>query len=187
MFGTRQAGIRIVTTVDAHDDAAAGRPAVALLEEADTTVPGWLIAQHTCDTGTTHCTLDSVGNPLYLGREQRLFTSKQRMALAIRDGGCRWRDCDRPASYCEAHHVDEYAKGGCTDIDRGILLCRFHHMQLHHGGWRITRDRKGEFLLHPPGGTPPAEAIPITLPTRLPRRYAWGDLQPPPRRFHPAA
>ncbi|NLP83372.1 DUF222 domain-containing protein [Microbacterium sp. CFH 90308] len=182
VFGTRKAGIRIVATAGVLADATGGRPAVALLEDSDTTLPGWLVARQACDTGTMTCTLDERGNPLDLGREARLFTAKQRVALAIRDGGCRWRDCDRPASYCEAHHIDPYSEGGRTDIDRGILLCRWHHMQLHHGAWRITRDGKNDFLLRPPNG-----GEPVALPARLARRYAWGDLQPPPRRFRPAA
>lgn len=181
VFGTRQAGIRIVTTETATRDATTGRAAVALLEDTDTTLPGWLIPQHTCDTGIVPVIFDDYSNPLNLGRETRLYTAKQRLALAIRDGGCRWHDCDRPASYCEAHHIDPYAQGGRTDIDRGILLCRFHHMQLHHGRSRITRNDKDEFLLHHPDDGPP-----IALPSRLARRYAFGDLKPPPRRFHPA-
>lgn len=63
----------------------------------------------------------------------------------------------------------------------GILLCRYHHMTLHNGGWRITREGTRDFELHPPGGEP---AIP--LPARLIRRYLWG-IDPPPKRFHPAA
>src|SRR5690606_11411752 len=103
------------------------------------------------------------------------------IALAIRDGGCRWRGCDRPASYGEAHHIDEWhADRGRTDIDRGILLCRHHHMQLHHGGWRITGEGKGEFLLHPPGGEP---AIPLRARAAL--VAAWAGIDPPPRRFRP--
>ena len=47
-------------------------------------------------------------------------------------------------------HIDHHAEGGNTDTDRGILLCRFHHMALHDGGWRITRDGLGDFVLHPP-------------------------------------
>ncbi|MEV5069749.1 DUF222 domain-containing protein [Microbacterium sp. LMI12-1-1.1] len=183
VFGTRQPGIRIVSTTTAHRDAVDGRPAVALLEDSGTSVPGWLVAQHACSVGTRAVIHDEHGNPLDLGREARLYSPKQRIALAIRDGGCRWTGCDRPASYCEAHHIDHWHRDhGKTDIDRGILLCRFHHMQLHHGGWRITRHGDGDFLLHPPDDTPPLALVP-----RLARRYAFGDLQPPPRRFRPAA
>jgi len=197
VFGVRQAGVRFVvvaapnspTEGEGVPDGTArpeggleDRVAVTYIEETGGAVPAWLAGQRACDTGTSECSIDSAGNPLYLGRESRLFSAKQKIALAIRDGGCRWRGCDRPPSYCEAHHIDPYVEGGCTDIDRGILLCRFHHMQLHHGGWRITRVGHHDFLLHPPGG---GDAIP--LPPRVPLVYAWAGIDPPPRRFRPAA
>jgi hypothetical protein len=141
-------------------------------------MPDWLLATHTCDTGTRTDIHDEHGNPLDLGREARLYTPQQRIALAIRDGGCRIPDCDRPASYCESHHIDEWSADlGRTDVDRGILLCRFHHMNLHHHGWRITRDGTADFVLHRPG------LPPVVLTPRLVRRYAFGDLRPPPRRL----
>ncbi len=184
VFGTRQAGVRLVMTKDAAAAVEAGDPAIAIVEDDGTALPAWLAVQHACATGTSDCSLDRDGNPLYLGREARLFSSAQKVALAIRDGGCRWRGCDKPASYCESHHIDHWCRdNGRTDVDRGILLCRFHHMQLHHGDWRITRDGLGEFVLHPP----PGRGDPIVLEQRLARRYAWGDLDPPPRRFRPAA
>lgn len=182
VFGTKQAGIRILITQDTRNTAAEGRPAVGLVEEDLTTLPGWLVAQHECDTGTMEWSVDRDGNPLYLGREARLYSSTQKLVLAARDGGCRWTGCDRPASYCETHHIDPYAHGGRTDVDRGISLCRFHHMNLHHGGWHITRNRLDDFVLHPPDG-----GNPITLKPRLALRYAWGDTAPPPQRFQPAA
>lgn len=184
VFGARQPGVRLLVPRDALDRERDGRPSVGLVEDDQTTLPAWLVAQQACATGTVECTIDGDGNPLDLGREARLFTAAQRIALATRDGGCRWRGCDRPASYCEAHHIDEWARdGGRTDIDRGILLCRWHHMELHHGGWRITREDRGDFILHPP----PGRGEPFTLTPRLALRYAWGDIDPPPRRFRPAA
>ncbi|GAB3390563.1 hypothetical protein GCM10027568_14800 [Humibacter soli] len=177
VYGTRQAGVRLVAIADSDGKLSVAHP--AHWEEDGGAVPAWLAGQHACDTGTRSCTLDSGGNPLDLGREQRCFSSKQKVAMSIRDGGCRWSGCDRPASYCEAHHIDEWAAdNGRTDVDRGILLCRFHHMQLHHGGWRITRNGKDDFLLHPPGATEP-----VALPPRLTLHYAWRQFDPPPRRF----
>ncbi|GAA4344902.1 HNH endonuclease signature motif containing protein [Microbacterium rhizosphaerae] len=194
VFGTRQAGVRVIITADAlrradgstrdtersADDLGADA-GIAVLEEGGT-LPAWLARQQACSIGSVECALDGSGNPLYLGREVRTFSSKQNIALAIRDGGCRWPGCDRPPAYGEAHHIDRWVDGGRTDIDRGILLCRFHHMNLHHGGWRITRHGPGPFLLHPPRG-----ADPIVLGTPIERRYVYGDLQPPPLRFRPAA
>ncbi|MFT4136663.1 DUF222 domain-containing protein [Microbacterium sp.] len=178
VFGTKQAGVRMVTVIDT---ASPGADA-AHLEDTGDVVPAWAAAQHTCDTATTEITVDRDGNPLYLGREARLFSPKQRLTLALRDGGCRIPGCDRPAHYCEAHHLDEWAADhGRTDVDRGILLCRFHHMALHHGGWRITRDGLGDFVLHRPGHDS------IVLKPRLHLAYAWAGIDPPPRRFRPAA
>ena len=177
VFGTRQAGVRLVQQIA---DGAPNR--VAVTEDGLHTVPAAVAERRICDTGTIPVTVDACGNPLDVGRESRLFTPKQRIGLAVRDGGCRWNGCDRPASYCEAHHVDEWARDeGRTDIDRGILLCRFHHMQLHHGRWHITRHRKDDFVLHH------ADERRSVLHPRLPLRYAWGDIDPPPKRFRPAA
>jgi hypothetical protein len=102
-----------------------------------------------CANGTQPALLDSLGNVLDLGREQRLFSRHQRVALAIRDGGCLWAGCERPPSWCEAHHIDHYADGGCTDLDRGVLLCKHHHLKLHNEGWQIRR-KEGRYWLHPP-------------------------------------
>jgi hypothetical protein len=183
VFGTRQAGVRVVITAADLDAARHGDAGVGATEDSPQTLPAWLVDQRTCEAGIRTITLDGGGNPLFLGRDERLFTTTQRIALAARDGGCRWPSCDRPASYCEAHHIDPWSQGGCTDIDRGVLLCRFHHMNLHHGGWRITRDGTDDFRLHPP----PGRGDPVTLRPRLALRYAWGDHAPPPRRFAPAA
>jgi len=151
-------------------------------EDGLTVVPAAVAERRLCEAGAVVVTVDSCGNPLDVGREERLFTSKQRIGLAVRDGGCRWPGCDRPASYCEAHHIDEWHRDrGRTDIDRGVLLCRFHHGELHHGGWRITREGKGDFVLR---GTDGSATI---LTRRLALRYLWGDMDPPPKRFRPAA
>ncbi|WP_309714016.1 DUF222 domain-containing protein [Pseudolysinimonas sp.] len=105
-----------------------------------------------CANGTQPALIDSLGNVLDLGREQRLYSARQRVALAIRDGGCLWSGCERPPSWCEAHHIDHYAQGGRTDLDRGVLLCRHHHLKLHNEGWAIRR-RDGRYWLEPPPGS----------------------------------
>src|SRR5690606_10666397 len=63
-------------------------------------------------TGAQPVTLDPSGRVLDLGREQRLYTRRQRIALAVRDGGCLWPGCQRPPSWCEAHHIDPWSIGG---------------------------------------------------------------------------
>lgn len=112
-----------------------------------------------CATGTITITVDDDGQPLNLGRERRLFSRAQRIALAARDGGCRWPGCERPPSWCEAHHIDHWQRdGGRTDVADGILLCRHHHLLVHNNGWQISRAGP-DYRLAPPGHfTPPSSA-----------------------------
>jgi hypothetical protein len=176
VYGTRQAGIRLVQHIGPD-----GVPGAGYFEDDPATIPAGVVHQQACTVGVVPVTIDRAGRPLDVGREQRLYTPRQRIALAVRDGGCRWTGCDRPPAYCEAHHIDEWEKDhGRTDLDRGILLCRFHHMQLHTRGWHITRDSGEDFALHDPGGR--------TLPMRprIELRYTW-TTGPPPRRFTLAA
>jgi hypothetical protein len=115
-----------------------------------------------CANGTRTALVDSIGDVLDLGREQRLYSANQRLALAIRDGGCLWPGCDRPPSWTEAHHIDHWARdGGRTDVERGVLLCRHHHLRLHNEGWSIAR-RAGRYWLEPPPGSDKPGALLVT-------------------------
>jgi hypothetical protein len=80
------------------------------------------------------------GDPLRMGRAIRYANRHMRRALLIRDGGCIFPGCDRPASWCDAHHVDEWDHGGPTDIDNLALQCRHHHRVTHRPSWVMTRD-----------------------------------------------
>ncbi|WP_203136790.1 HNH endonuclease signature motif containing protein [Microbacterium sp. JZ31] len=169
VFGARRPGVRIVVVKD---------DPVGHLEDGGDAVPTIAVEQAICGSGAVEVVVDACGNPLDVGRDQRLFTPKQRLALAVRDGGCVWPGCTMPASYCEAHHIDEWkAHGGRTDIDRGVLLCRYHHMNLHHRGHRIRREGKGPLTLHPPDGPP------HDLRSKSPLRWRW---DPPGRAVAPA-
>lgn len=125
-----------------------------------------------CGGTQTPILLSSTGRPLDVGRSQRLFTARQRIALAARDGGCRWPGCERPPSWCEAHHIDEWLRDeGRTDVDVGVLLCRHHHLLLHDQGWRIVKATspsgvvQSGFDLVPPQTVDP-EQRPRSMPSR---------------------
>lgn len=174
VFGARQPGVRMIVVTDAASGGDAAAPVIGHAEDGGDALPGSVIDRARCTTGSVQLSVDRTGNPLDLGREQRLYSSRQRLALAARDGGCLWPGCTRPASYCEAHHCDHFAEDdGRTDIDRGALVCRFHHMFLHNKGWRIKREGKGPFILHPP----PGEGPPVVLASKAPWKRAW---DPPP-------
>ncbi|MGX1700965.1 HNH endonuclease signature motif containing protein [Microbacterium sp. NPDC055357] len=181
VFGVKEAGVRLVAIQDAVSGGASQRDAfdrlrtTAHTEDGLVTLPGSVLDRALCVNGSVNLTVDTSGNPLDVGREARLFTRKQRIALAVRDGGCLWPGCDRPPAYCEAHHCEHWADGGRTDCTSGVLLCRFHHLNLHNGGWRIGR-ADGGFVLHLPPGI---AGEPIPLRSRSALRWLW---DPPPER-----
>jgi hypothetical protein len=126
------------------------------------------IERHACTAGTVTLTVDghpdNAGQPLNLGREKRLFSRAQRLALAARDGGCRWPGCERPPSWCEAHHIHHWHRDhGKTDVADGVLLCRHHHLLAHNNGWEIERAGPTYRLV------PPEQAErPLDMPSRSP-------------------
>jgi hypothetical protein len=97
-----------------------------------------------CNASILPVVLGGRGQPLHLGRARRLFTSSQRLAMGVRDGGCRARGCTIPATWCEAHHRKPWAKGGRTDLEDGVLLCAWHHHRAHDPAYRTDTLPNGD-------------------------------------------
>jgi hypothetical protein len=72
------------------------------------------------------------------GRAKRVVSPATRRALDARDHHCRWPGCDRPGTWCEAHHVVHWIHGGPTDLTNLVLLCYRHHMKVHEGRWKLV-------------------------------------------------
>ncbi|MCB9400312.1 MAG: DUF222 domain-containing protein [Microthrixaceae bacterium] len=128
-----------------------------------------------CD-GVLQMLIDHDGQPLWLGTEKRLFNRHQRRALRHRAGGvsaCEFPGCPT-TRFVETHHIAGVAEdGGLTDLDNGVLLCSFHHHELHRKRWQIVRN--GSQLTFydrtrclgssgPPGPTPGPHADVAVLP-----------------------
>ena len=64
---------------------------------------------------------------LDLGRGNRYADALQRVALALRDGGCVFPGCDMPPGWCHAHHTRGWRDGGGTNLGELALYCRHHH------------------------------------------------------------
>ncbi|PIB75123.1 hypothetical protein CQY22_010960, partial [Mycolicibacterium brumae] len=77
-----------------------------------------------CDATVDTILVDGAGAPLDVGRMQRLFSPRIRKALIARDGGCAFPGCGRPASWCDAHHIQAWEADGVTSVDNGVMLCR---------------------------------------------------------------
>ena len=106
-----------------------------------------------CDAVVNAVGVDDHGQPLFYGRDKRTATDAQYQALVVRDRGCRFPDCHRPASWCDAHHIDWWDHDGSTDIDNLVLLCRWHHTVLHKPGHRTKMRPDGTYEVTTPDGT----------------------------------
>jgi hypothetical protein len=146
---------RIDVVVD--EGTLAGQPPADLTAQRREFLGGAPIAVDTffrmvCDGEVGSVMLDRSRQRVDLGRATRVVSRAQRRALAHRDGGCRFRDCDRPDNHCDAHHMVWWRRGGSTDLDNLVLLCRRHHVLVHEGGWHIERNpATGEIFVLPPG------------------------------------
>jgi len=140
------------------------RAGIGFIEGQRASVSIETVERHACDGGLVPVLFDDDGQALNLGRSQRLHNGRQRTAIAARDGGCLAPDCDRPASWCEVHHIHEFGHGGATDLADGVLLCRHHHMLVHNNHWRVER-RDGGYWFVPPPDIDRRQA-PIELPSK---------------------
>jgi hypothetical protein len=152
-----QATQLVVTT---NFDALVGQLGAGRLDTGDH-MSAQTVRRLACDAGILPAVLGGNGQVLDIGRQRRLFTGPVRRALVLRDGGCAFPGCDRPPRWCAGHHVRHWSDGGQTMLGNAVLLCPFHHRQVHHGGWqvRIAADGRPEF-------TPPAWIDPRQNPRR---------------------
>lgn len=167
VLGAGRHAVRVLVT----DSDLARRQGAGQLEGQADAVSIATVERYVCDAGTVPIHFDSEGQVVNVGREQRLFTPRQRIGLAARDGGCRWAGCDRPPSWTEAHHINHWTRdGGRTDIADGILLCTHHHHLAHDNGWEIVRDGGAYSLIPPPEVDPGRNPIPLPAKSLAARR-----------------
>ncbi len=86
---------------------------------------------------------------LRFGRNKRVATPLQRLAMLIGQPTCVYPGCATSGTRSQAHHLIEYEHGGRTDIGELAYLCQPHHQHLHQhhqtlryisGTWTITND-----------------------------------------------
>ena len=98
-----------------------------------------------CDSSLSRVLLqDSV--VIDAGRSRRVVSGAARKTLSVRDGHCRWPGCERPASWCDGHHIVSWIEGGETDVGNLVLLCRRHHRLVHEGGWQLIKTDDDELV-----------------------------------------
>jgi hypothetical protein len=111
---------------------------------------GEAVRRIACDAALTTVVSTRDGEALSVGRTRRVVSGALRRALVVRDGGCRFPGCDRPACWTDAHHLVHWADGGPTSLANTVLLCRPHHRRVHDEGWRLVADGIGGLRAKPP-------------------------------------
>ena len=81
------------------------RARTAVLDHGGALTPAQL-RMLACDAEVMPVVLDGAGQPVDIGRVSRVVPRHLRRAVAARDRGCAFPGCERPPSWCDAHHVN---------------------------------------------------------------------------------
>ncbi|WP_261563421.1 HNH endonuclease signature motif containing protein, partial [Frankia tisae] len=111
-------------------------------------IPRSVLRRLACDAEVSRIVLNPDSVPLDVGRTERTVPADLRRALVARDRCCAFPGCNRPPSWCQAHHIRHWTDNGTTCLNNLVLACGWHHRFLHHHGWtvRLGADHRPEFL-----------------------------------------
>jgi hypothetical protein len=107
-----------------------------------------------CDAHVLPAVMDGASKPLDVAAPSYVVPAHIRRALVLRDRGCTFPGCDRPASTTDSHHIRHWSKGGPTKLDNLTLLCPQHHRLVHRSDWQV------QLVNGVPYFTPPAYVDP---------------------------
>ncbi len=125
---SRRTHMQVTTTLETLLGLA-GAPAAEM--EFSLPISSKAVERLACDCSVTRILLDSESMVIDVGRAKRVVSGSQSKALKVRDRGCTWPGCDRPASWTSAHHV-------------------VHWRMVHEGDWQIVRSDDGCIHTVPP-------------------------------------
>jgi hypothetical protein len=117
-----------------------------VLDTGERISPG-LARRLACEAGIIPVVCGGASQPLDVGRKSRFYTEAQRIAMLVRDRGCRAEGCDRTTGL-HAHHKTRWADGGNTDLADGVSLCHWHHNRAHDNNYRTTYHPNGDVTFH---------------------------------------
>lgn len=140
-------GLNATLVVLIDEDSLAGRlERPGVLDTGEPISPG-LARRLACEAGILPVVLGGGSVPLDLGRRRRLYTESQRIALQVRDRGCRAEGCDRTLGL-HAHHHQPWTHGGRTDLANALTLCAWHHARAHDPAYGTTHLPSGRIQFH---------------------------------------
>lgn len=147
-------GVKATIILRINDEDLVAESGTATCDALSTPISLSAFHQLCMDATVLRMVVNSRSQCLDAGREVRLFSWIQRMALAERDGGCA--KCHAPISHCIAHHIRWWKRdSGPTDISNGVLLCVRCHTAVHRDGWEIHVDSEHRVWFTPPAHVDP--------------------------------
>lgn len=116
-----------------------------------TPLPPAVAGRLACDCSSVVHLLDGHREVLALGRKTKQWSTAQRRAIMVRDGGrCRFPGCDYRVA--DVHHHRWWTRGGNTDVSNGWLACPRHHTLVHDGLFVVSGEPNGVLTFSRPGG-----------------------------------
>lgn len=146
-IGGKPANLQVTATIETLKGLA-GAPAGDM--EFSLPISATAVQRMACDCSVTRVLLSQESLVMDVGRSKRIASTPLMRALRFRDGHCRWPGCERPASWCDGHHLVHWIHGGPTDLDNLVLLCHRHHRMVHEGEWQLVKTDDGDILTIPP-------------------------------------
>ena len=104
----------------------------------------------TCES-SVQLLLTKFGKPVSLGLSQAAVPPWLREIILNRDNGCRFPGCSSQR-WLDVHHMKHWAKGGRTDTNNLVCLCRRHHREHHRHAFSIEGDPEVLFGAGSSGG-----------------------------------
>ena len=141
--GGRPANIQVTATIETLKGLAGAAGAEM---EFSLPISSASLQRMACDCSVTRVLLSQESVVVDIGRSKRMITGPARKALNARDGHCRWPGCERPASWCDGHHIVHWIEGGTNEPNNLVLLCRRHHRMVHEGGWQLVKCDDGQII-----------------------------------------
>ncbi|HEY7280306.1 MAG TPA: DUF222 domain-containing protein [Actinomycetota bacterium] len=146
IVGGERPHITVVADLETLEGRSPGRSETSV----GTPVPAETVRRLACDAQVSRVITSGRSEPLDVGRTVRVVPPSLRRALSVRDQGCAFPTCDRPVSWCDAHHVRHWVDGGQTELSNLVLLCRRHH-RMTHSGFRVQMIEGRPWFRRPDG------------------------------------
>jgi hypothetical protein len=104
-------------------------------------VPDTLLEAWRAEARIEPVVVDDHNEPLTTGRITSTLSKKQRRAVLVRDGHCRWEHCDRTHGL-HNHHLWPRSWGGTDELSNRAAICSGgatdHHLKVvPHGPWLL--------------------------------------------------